>query len=167
MTAITINNTDWTILEAVKSALAGATVNSQPLFAAVSATASARQGRQCQQGGRMPSALVRYAGTAEGTCGGGERFAVVELELLLTARLARGVNESAALQEAMRLINGAKNAVMAAAPAAARPVGNEKEFHEALEWGRPRIEADGCDAPWVAAALPLYAAYPLASPTGH
>jgi hypothetical protein len=167
MAAITINNTDWTILDAVRAAVAGATVNSQAVFAAVAITASAEQARQCQQAGRMPSAIVRYVGTVEGTCGGGEGFAVVELELLLTARLARGVNEAAAVQEALRLINGAKNALMAAVPAAAKPVANETEFHEALEWGRPRIESEASDSPWVAATLPVRLAYPLASATGH
>ena len=64
-------------------------------------------------------------------------------------------------------INGAKNAVMAAVPAAAKPVANETEFHDALEWGRPRIESEASDSPWVAAALPVRLAYPLASATGH
>ena len=167
MAAITINNTDWTMVDAVRSAMAGATVNAQALFAAVSVTASPEQARQCQQAGKMPSAVVRYVGTVEGTCGGGERFAIVEVELVLTARLARGVNEAAAIQEALRLINGAKNALMSAPPAAARPVANETEFHDALEWGRPRIESEASDSPWVAAALPVRLAYPLASATGH
>lgn len=167
MTAITVNNTDWAIVSAVKTALAGATLGGQAVFATVSATASARQARQCQQGGRMPEAIVRYVGTAEEACGGGEYFAVVEIEILLAARVARGGDESPALQEALRLVNAAKNAVAAAPPAAAKAVGNEKEFHDALEWGSPRIQAETSEAPWVEAVLPLRVAYPLASATGH
>jgi hypothetical protein len=167
MTAITVNNTDWTILNAVKTALASATVNAQAVFATVSATASADQARQCQQGSRTPVAVVRYVGTTEASCGGGEYFGVVELEILLATRVARGVNESSAIQEALRLVNAAKNAVMAAVPAAAKPVGNEKEFHEAVEWGQPRIEAGSSDAPWVAATLPVRMAYPVTSATAH
>jgi hypothetical protein len=169
MTAITVENQEWTILAAVDAALTGATVSGVAVFKEVTVTTSAEQARDCQYKGQAPRAVVRYVGTEEKHTIEGEYLGVLSLELRLSTRIARGVDESAAVQEGLRLVNAAKNAVQAAPPNIAYPVGTDGEFAYQIEWGSPSIDTAGgdSDSPWITAVLSVKFGMDFNTGTSH
>lgn len=169
MTAITVNNHEGTILTAIDAALTGATIAGEAVFASVTVTTSADQARECQDKGATPAAVIRYVGTTEQPAIETDTFGTAEFELRLATRKNRGVDEADAVQEALRLVNAAKNAVHAAPPAVAYPVGIEGEFAYDITWGSPRIDTAGGDssAPWIVATLPVTFGVQWETKTSH
>ena len=166
MTAITISNTDWSILDDVKTALAGATAGGSAVFAAVTAGTSDRQAAECQFTAH-PAAIVRYVGTEEHPTPGGHLACALSLEVVVATKVAQGgADESSRVQEALRLLNAARNALAAEPPAEACAWGSDARVVRALEFGRPKIDTAHA-APWAVGRLPVTVGYVLESDTSH
>jgi hypothetical protein len=166
MAAITVANKDWAIINAVKTALAGATIEGSPVFRAVSVTTSADQARQCQFTGH-PAAVIRYVTTVDDEGVDGERNCRLLLRILIATMVdAAGVDESLRLQEILRLKNAAINAVEASPPGDSDSVG-DNDFHAPrIHWGEAEVDASG-KLPWAVAVLPVEFGYRLPAATGH
>ncbi|HUS91410.1 MAG TPA: hypothetical protein VM695_06140 [Phycisphaerae bacterium] len=166
MSEITIANKDWAVVAAVKAALAAATVDSTPVFESVTVTTSPAQAGQCQLV-HSPAAVLRYVTTREDDSPEDVRGCRVVLELLL-AVLADvvGTDESARLQEVLRLKNAAINAVETDPPADAHAWGDGSGYHPAIRWGPPEIDAS-TDRPWAVCRLPAEIGFVLDGPTTH
>jgi len=161
---ITVANTDWAILAAVRDALAGATVSGEAVFKSVSVASA---GRDAARGlTASPAAVVRFVGSREAPGLDGERLGAVDLELVLAARVDGSDGRAARLEEILRLKNAAVNAVRTSPPADAVAVGDGRFSAEALAWGRPEIDADA-RPPWVVVTLTLRAGYRLADAVSH
>jgi hypothetical protein len=166
MSAISIANKDWSILDDVKSALSGATVGGSAVFAAVTAGTSDAQAEECQFTAG-PAAIVRYLGTTEHRTPGGHLACALFLEVIVAAKVAAGgADESARLAEVLRLANAAKNAVGADKPADACAWGDDDAAVRQIEFGSPKIDAAHA-APWAVGRLPLTIGYVLDSDTSH
>ena len=166
MAAITVTNTDWAILDAVASALRGATIASEEVFAAVHVTASRVQFVWAREGD-WPVAVVEYVTTVEAEGLDGERDCALDGRIHLAAAVVgTGVDESARIQEALRLVNAAKNAIESSLPAAADCVGAARLHARSVEWGQVALDAD-TNRPWVAATLPVPFGYVLGAGTAH
>jgi len=166
MAAITVTNTDWSIVSGVQSALAGATISEEAAFQAVTVTTSDRQARQCQFT-RHPAAIVRYLTTAEHTSPEGVIGCTLDLDVILATRAESAAqDESSSLQEILRLVNAAKNAIQAAAPAAAVDWADDGFFSGDVDVGRPEIDTTERQ-PWAVATLPVRITYVLESGTSH
>jgi len=166
MAAITVTNTDWTIVSGVKSALAGATIGGAAVFQAVTVTTSDRQARGCQFT-RHPAAIVRYLATAEHASPEDVVGCALDLEVILATRVESAAqDESSSLQEILRLVNAAKNAIGADAPAAASDWADGNFFAADIEFGRPEIDTAERQ-PWAVARLPVRITYVLESGTAH
>jgi len=165
MTDITIANTDWAILAAVRDALAGARIDGLPVFAAVSVTTSAQQAQECQFR-TSPVAVVRYLATTQQAGVEDHLACQVSLEVLLAVKVPAGLDEAPRLQEVLRLANAARNAVNAAKPAAACDWSDGQRALRRLEFGPPKVDSSE-SAPWAVAVLPLAATYTLESDTAN
>jgi hypothetical protein len=166
MSAITVANTDWSIVEAVKTALADATIGGAAVFEAVTVTTSDAQAGQCQFHS-SPIAIVHYVTTREDDSPEDTRACCVALRLTLAALVdSAGVDESARLQEALRLKNAAVNAVETDPPADSHAWGDGDHYHRQIEWGRAEVDASA-DQPWVVCRLPVEIGFVLDSPTSH
>jgi hypothetical protein len=164
MAAITISNTDWTIIQDLRDTLAAATVAGEPLFEQVAVTTCPRQARQVQLAGTGPRAVIRYAGTHEAPAAEGVLGCSVAVELLLAAKA--GSDEADRLQQALRLVNAARNAIEASPPAAARYWGDSAHWLSRLGWSPAAIDTAE-RPPWALAKLPLAVTYTLGGPTSH
>ncbi len=154
MGAITVANKDWAVVEDVADALAGATIGGSVVFPAVSVTTAKAQLREVQLAGQQPRALIRYVGSTHTDLPEDVRSTAVELEISLAARVAPDADQRGRLEEALRLVNAAINAIEADPPDDATGVADGKTHRPALQWGRPDIDADEA-APWAVARLPL------------
>lgn len=166
MGAITVTNTDWAILDAVKDALADATIAAAPVFAAVRVTASADQ-LAWAQSTEFPVAVVEYRTTAEADGLDGQRDCAISARLHVATRAGEGgADESARIQEALRLVNAAKNAVESSLPGDADCVGAARVYARRVEWDPVDLDAES-NRPWVVASLPVRFGYVLPAATAH
>jgi len=166
MSAISIANKDWSIIDDVKTALGGATVGGSAVFAAVTAGTSDAQAEECQFTA-TPAAIVRYLGTTEHRTPGGHLACAILLEVIVAAKVsAGGADESARLQEVLRLTNAAKNAVNADKPADPCAWGDDDRTVVPIEFGSPKLDTAQA-APWAVGRLPLTVRYVLESDTSH
>jgi hypothetical protein len=166
MAAITVTNTDWTIISGVRSALAGATIAGAAVFEAVTVTTSDRQARGCQFT-RHPAAIVRYVTTAEHVSPEDVVGCALDMEVILATRAESAAqDESSSLQEILRLVNAAKNAMEANAPPAASDWADEDFFAADIGFGQPEIDTAERQ-PWAVARLPVRVTYVLESGTSH
>ena len=166
MAEISVANKDWSIVGAVKAALAGATIEGQAAFQAVRVTASEVDFRGVQMR-EKPVAVVRYVTTVEDRGLDGERNCRLSAELLVATMVqAAGVDEAGRIQEALRLANAAKNAVESAVPADAEAVGDGNFHARRIDWGRVALDATTA-RPWAIATLPVTFGYLLNSGTAH
>ena len=166
MTAITVANADWSVVDSVKAALAAATIGGSAAFESVSLTTSDAQAAQCQFHG-SPIVILRYVTTREDDSPEDVRGCCVAMELILAAQANCGhVDESSRLQEVLRLKNAAVNAVEAAPPSLSAAWGGGDRYRPRLRWGNPQIDAS-IDRPWVVCRLPLEIGFVLAGPTAH
>lgn len=150
MTAITVTNTDWALVSAVKTALAEATIDGEAVFQSVSATTGDDQARQCQFT-HTPAAIVRYVTTDEQVTPEQVVRAVGSMELILAAKVdSPAGDQSPQLEEILRLVNAAKTAIAADAPNQACDWGDVAD----IEFGRAKIDSDQ-RAPWVVAVVPV------------
>ncbi|HOD83840.1 MAG: hypothetical protein BWX88_01113 [Planctomycetes bacterium ADurb.Bin126] len=165
MPDITVANTDWSILADVRDALASAAIGGQAVFASVALTTSPQQARECHFR-TSPAAVVRYLGTHQQPTPDEHLACRVEMEVLLAVKVPAGVDESARLQEILRLANAARNAVGAARPAAACDWGDGRHAMPAVAFAPPSLDTAE-SAPWAIAALPLSVTYTLDGPTAN
>ena len=166
MSSITVVNKDWSIVNAVKSALVGATIEGSAVFEEVVVTTSEQQTRECQFTA-SPEAIVRYVTTRDDVGLDGERNCVVSLKITVAAMVhASGVDESARLEELLRLKNAAINAVEASLPADAEAVGDKNFYARRIRWGEVQIDT-AIKPPWAVAVLPVELGFRLAGATGH
>ena len=99
MTAITVTNTDWSIVDDVRDALAAAKIASSAVFDSVTVTTCDEQ-VQANRLSRSPVAIVRYVTTREIACAEDVRGACVSLEIILaTAVDDTDLDESARLAD--------------------------------------------------------------------
>lgn len=164
MSEITLSNTDWSIIQDLRDTLASATFLGLPLFEHVAVTTCPRQARQVQLAGAGPRAVVRYVGTHEAPAGEGVLGCTVAVELLLAAKA--GGDEALRLEQALRLVNAARNAIETDPPAAARYWGDRTHWLSRLAWSPAAIDTAE-RPPWALAAVPLAVAYTLGGPTEH
>ena len=165
MSEITVANTDWNIAGAVKTAVSAATIDSSPVFQSVTVAMTREQAMKVQLTD-SPVAIVLYDKTAEDIGVDDERNCVVSLTIILAARLAATPDESARLQEILRLKNAAVNAVEDATIAAASAVGAGDFFAPPIKWQHGEIDTSS-RPPWMICRLPVKIAYRLSSPTSH
>jgi len=167
MTAITVANKDWDIIDDLSAALAGATVGGATVFKQVTVAVAADQAREAQFRGDHPIAIVRYVESIEDESPESIRGCAVSVALTLAGKVSpRGADQADRVREALRLANAAKNAIEASPPSAAHYWGDGRHWRDRLQWGSPRIDA-GEAAPWVVVALPLTVSYTLADGTSH
>lgn len=170
MGAITITNTDWTIINAVDAAITGATVSGVALFKSVTITTSEAQAEEAQIKGSTPRAIILVEPTEESRGVYPERYCKVALVLYVAAKKTSGVDEATCIQELYRLANGIKNAVEAVLPAAAHGYGDPEGEYQAkgATWGDLDITpSETGKQPWVAFKLPVSFGYVIALPTSH
>lgn len=166
MAAITVSNTDWGILSAVRDALAAAEIGGQTVFEDVTVTTSRKQADECQFAGPTPKVILRYVTTAERTSPEDVRGCYVALELIVSTRTSSGVDESDRIQEILRLANAAKNAVEASPPASAAAWGDSAYYHDAVRWGDVDLDTEAA-SPWAVSRLPVTIGFALTSGTHH
>ena len=166
MTPITVTNVDWTIIDSVKSALTDALIEELKVFEAVTVTTSERQARQGQYI-EHPAAIVRYLTTREHVSPEGVVGCVLSLELMLATRVESPAgDESTRLEEILRLVNAAKNAIEAERPSDAVDWADGEFFAPAVAFGRPEIDTAERQ-PWAVAKLPVDFTYVLESSQDH
>ena len=166
MTAITVANKDWDVVDAIVTALADVTISGQAVFADAAATTADAQAKEVQLAGDGPRAIVRYVTTTEDYGLEDARACVVVLEILLAAKVAPSADERERLTEILRLKNAAINAVETSPPADAAGWPEGDRFHSPVQWGRPEIDITE-SAPWVVARLPVKIALVLDDPAYH
>ena len=165
--AITVTNNEYTILAAVKTALGAAQISSVGVFKSVTVASSEEQAREAQFKGSQPAVIILVGSPSEVRIVEADRGCILPLTLLVTAKTNSGVDETTRIQEALRLMNAAKNAVEIALPAAATGFGDEQEFHpKGAVWGDMTFD-DSAKQPWVAFRLPVSFAFGLSTTTGH
>ena len=168
MSEITISNTDWSILNAVRTALSAATEGGEAVFASAEMTTSASHLRQVQLAGKMPKAILLYKGAVEHNGTDGGRFCWVSLELILAARVSSRADAAPRVQEILRLKNAAINAVETDPPAEAVGAATADLYRPAILWRPADIELSepGLD-PWVLCRLGLEVTYVLSAAASH
>lgn len=159
---VTISNTDWQVISAVRDALAAASSDGADVFARVVVTAGEAAARSTQFTD-SPLAVVRYLAGREDSSPEGLRGGQVELELLLAAQQD---DEPSRLQAVLALRAAAMNAVEASPPPAASAWGDGNRYQPAIQWGRPKLDT-ATRPPWALARQPLTVGYVLPSPTSH
>jgi hypothetical protein len=169
VTAITVANTDWSIVNAVKSALADATIAGEKAFRTVTIALSQTQAAETQFRRNTPLAAVIYDDTSEADCLEHVKALRVRMTILLAARLHGRTSEATRLKEGLRLVNTAKNAVESGLPADASAWGHGNYYQPQIEWGTPDIErpTDQERAPWVVATLGLTVGATIENATSH
>ena len=90
----------------------------------------------------------------------------IEVEILVATKGKPKLDDAVRLQEGLRLINAAKNAIEAAPPSDAHYWGDHNYWHDKLEWGEPEIDDEAGD-PWIIVSIPLSVSYSLSSSTSH
>jgi len=166
MSAITVANIDWSIVEAVKTALGNATIDSDAVFRSVAVTASDAQAAQCLLHD-SPIAILRYLTTREDDSPEDVRGCCVVLELTVAAMVeCAAADESLRLQEVLRLKNVAINAVEADPPADSCAWGDGEHYHKRIRWGRPEIDT-AVGQPWALCKLPVEIGFVLGNGTSH
>lgn len=166
MSTITVANIDWSIVEAVKAALAGATIADAAVFESVSVTTSEAHAEECQFHA-SPIAVVRYVTTRENVSPEDVRGCWVALELTVAVMVdSQGWEESPRLAEILRLKNAAVNAVETDPPACAHAWGDGDHYHRRIEWGAPRIDTSVLH-PWAVCRLPVEVGFVLDDGTCH
>jgi len=168
MAEITVTNTDWSVLDAVKAALSGAEIGGEAVFASVAMSTSIDHVRAVQLTGPMPKAIVLYKGTGEEGGSDGRQCCRVSMELILATRISSGMDAAGRFQEILRLKNAAINAVESDRPAGAVGAASAGTYRPPMRWGPADIELSepGVD-PWVLCRVGLEAAYELPDGTSH
>jgi len=167
MAAITVANVEWDIIAAVKTALANAAIDGSAVFAAVYVTPSEVEFRQAQMRDH-PVAVVRYLTTEEDSGLDGERNLLLEAEIHIGTIVESDdeLDDSDRVQEALRLMNAAKNAVESSLPADADAVGDDDFYVEQIAWGQPELDLTS-NRPWARVILPVSFGFRLTSATAH
>ena len=166
MSELTVSNTDFSLVEAVKTALDAATIDSADVFQSVAVTASKAAPDQYPFHD-SPAAVVRYVTTREDDSPEDLRGCCVALELTLAVLVdCATADESSRLQEVLRLKNAAINAVEASPPAAASAWGDGDHYQGRIRWGRSQLDT-AVGRPWAVCVLPVEIAFVLSSPTSH
>lgn len=162
MTAITVENREWDILNALRSALLSATGGESPIFSGVHVLAGSVAGLQTMLRGSGPVAMLTVRGVREYCLPEDERGCVLDVDIVLGARVAA---ESSGVQETMRCMNAAKNAIEAEPPPGSRAFGAAKIYLPRVAWGIPTtVEVQG---PWSVVRLPLSIAFVLRDSSSH
>jgi hypothetical protein len=163
MPDITVANTDWAILAAIRDALSAARVDGSALFAAVTVTTSPQQAQECQFR-TGPLAIVRYLTTTQQAVADDHLACQVSLELTLAAKTPAGLDESPRLQAILRLANAARNAICGAKPAASCAWGDGRSAIRRIDLGPAKVDTSE-SPPWAVALLPLTVCYTLDTDT--
>lgn len=168
MSEITISNTDWSVLDAVRTALTDATESGEAIFASVATTTSTKHLRQVQLAGKTPRAIILYKRSDERIAADGKRAGWVTLELILATRASSGSDASGRVQEILRLKNAAINAVQSDPPSEAVGAASADLYRPAILWRPADIELSepGVD-PWVLCRIGLEVTYALSSAAAH
>lgn len=162
MAEITVANKDSTIVNAVKTALANATIDSVTVFTDVVVTCSEPSSRQ-RDFTDSPIAVIWYQQTDEYEISDVRRGQVINMTLILAAH-ADG--ESARLTEITRLKNAAMNAVNGTPPADSAGFAVDDELYRCIDWGEPEIDTIS-NQPWAVCFLPLQVAYVVTDKNSH
>lgn len=161
--SITVANTDYAIVSAVKDALANAQISSVDVFAAVSIV-GAREVFKSKNCITSPVAVVRYLGTEETRIQADNAVGeIVSMELILAAQKP---TEPERVQECLRLKNAAQNAIHTTPPGDARDLGENETLTYRIQFAEPEINTSS-NQPWGVVTLPLKISYRLASKTAH
>lgn len=167
---ITITNTDWTIINAVDTAIAAAALSGVAIFKSVTLATSEEQAVEAQLRGDTPRVVILVEPTEEARGVYPERYCKVALVLYVASKSTSGIDESTRIQELYRLANGVKNAVEDSLPAAAHGYGDpEGEYHaKGAVWGDMDIApTEANKQPWIAFTLPVSFGYVITAPTKH
>lgn len=167
---ITITNTDWTIINAVDTAITAAALSGVAIFKSVTIATSEAQAEEAQLAGDVPRVVILVEPTEESRGVYPERYCKVALVLYVAAKSTSGVDEATRIQELYRLANGIKNAVEDGLPDAAHGYGDPEGEYQAkgATWGGMDITPSETNKqPWVAFKLPVSFGYVITAPTAH
>lgn len=166
MTDITVENADWTVIDALKTVLTEATIDEEPVFEAVTVTTSDRQARQCQFT-RGTEAIIRYDTTRELPAPDDVLACTLELELTIAVRQKTpAIDESVRVEELLGLANAVRNIVNGAELADVCDWTDGRTFAPAVEFGQVRTDVSD-RPPWGVVILPLRLTYVLDGATAH
>jgi len=166
MTAITVANTDWSIVDDVRDALAAATVSASAVFESVSVTTCDAQAIATRLSS-SPVAVVRYVTTREAACPEDVRGGSVSLEIILAAAVDDAdLDESVRLAEILRIKNAAVNAVEADPPADACAWGSARDYQPRIRWGLPKLDLSA-GQPWAICRMPVEIGFMIPAGTSH
>lgn len=166
MTAITVANTDWSIVDDVRDALAAATVAEAAVFDSVTVTTCDARAIATRLS-TSPVAVVRYVTTREAACPEDVRGSSVSLEIILAAAVDEAdIDESARLAEILRLKNAAVNAIEADPPADACAWGSARAYQPRIRWGRPKLDLSA-GQPWAICRMPVDIGFIIPAGTSH
>lgn len=165
MTAITVANTAWEIIDDLKDALAGTTVSGVAVFKQANIAASVDYAMENGFKGTQPLAYV-ILDNIEKENEGPEYVLWCQVSVTLLVATTDGDTDAEKLENIMYDIAAAKNAIEAAPPSDAAGGGDGDHYHRSLEWGEPTIDTDEKD-PWSVVTIPLAVGYVLDDRTSH
>lgn len=168
MAEITVNNVDWSVLSAVRDALANATIEQSSVLREVAIVNDERQIQDRLLSGNAPKAVVVFHQTDQ-TLGLQEEVnCVVSMTIVLLGKVAGGVAAEGRLQEAMRLKNAAINAIEASPPPVACDTASDAKVQPAVKWGKAQLQLKPeVQSPWILCRQPLEVAYRLNNRVSH
>jgi len=167
MTLAAVTNTPWALLDDCKDALEAAVIEGARVFPQVVRTAAEWQPPESQYRGETPIAVLRQTATHQYDLPDDVYGGLLTVELSVVTQIAAGVDQHESVQECLRLIAAAKNAIESDPPDDAVAMGGpDIEFHHAIEWG-DETPMDALEPPWVGFAIPLELSYKLDTSTSH
>lgn len=175
MTAITVTNTEYLIAAAMKTSFENATIDGAKVWKTVAVSLSETEARETLLRQDVPIAIVIYDDTTETLTVGDQPALQVAYTLLFATRLYGDNDDTARMQEGMRIVNAAKNVIESDLPASsgtpsyASAWGMEGYYQPQFAWGTPEISkpTDAERSPWVIARLPLKVGAVLTNQTSH
>ena len=164
MTAITVANTEYEIIDDLSDAVTDATIDDAAVFQVVDLSTSEDQAREVQLKGETPRCIILYQGSTQDTAPEDLLNCVLSVTFFIATKSTG--TQAVKLREILRLVNAVKNAVSSDPPADAHTVAHQDFYHEKFVWTDPTIDTTEKD-PWVAAMLPLEVGFSLDSSTSH
>jgi len=169
--AITVTNTEGTLIDAVIAALDDAFLKGKKVFERVVASTSAAQIEQTMFKNKTPFCAILATMGEEIRGIPTERHNTLELTIYVGKQCASKTDETEKTKEKFRLANLVKNAIEADATISVTATGisDNDTFHpKGPRWGvMSDVETETARPPWIAFTLPMTLGFPILTPTSH
>ncbi len=168
MTAITIANTDYEIIEDVQDALIAATVSAVALFDSVTMAMTRQQVDETRFKGAGPNCSILYNTTVEDSPSPEEQVGLFVRVTLILARKESisGADQKVRVENLLKIVNGTKNAVHAGTLTDAAGWADGDYVHRKIEWGDPTLTV-AAEGQWSAAEMSLEVSYVITDSVSH